>query len=975
VRGLTETKSQSTHSVSFPPMTACPLRPLLSRPAFSDKTTPHDTRRAVFRRSATLAASLCLLPLFAHAADWQNDATDQSPPNDSFLQLEDFEVSGNRLERTAYEGNMDLLRTEYDVQPYSIIGREWIESSGASTVEELLSQQLTMSTQFSSSAQNATGYGGSASSFALRGLSASETLVLINGRRVAGVGRSASTEASDQPDLNGIPLSAIERIEVLPASASAIYGVSAVGGVINVVLRQNYQGHEANARYEATDDGHASIETFNWTSSLQFENGRTQFLISAQYQDTRPLYAHQRDFKVNGRAQILKNDPAAFYGVPDTIANPPWGALVNIRSRNGSPLFGPGSSYFTHIPVGYRGWQLDGLQPLIDNQGTYNLDLARGLASAFTGDKEMMAGSRSKSFTISGNREMTDKLKLFFDGGYSHSEQNPYDSWYGAWAVRLRANSPNNPFGQDVQITYPVRKEDRRASSEVNTTIRSERAAAGLEYTLPYDWRLFANYSWSHSVNHHQYLTNYGDYRREDAVQDGVLDVLRDTTTFPTLIDEYAAMLHRITNSWSSDATMRAAGEFGRWWYADPITLVTGIERREIRSSNVAGSSSNLHPDPTYRRQQTSSLYAEATVPLIASHQRRRGWLHTVELQLAARHERFNVETAGSKYDTTVPTFGLRYLPVRSFILRASYGRGFRAPTYGQLTLPTLSSNTATINDPLRGGETVTVGYWSGGNPDIVPETSKNLNAGIVWVPENISGLRISADWYKTTKHNNITSPGSQFLVDEEAYFPGRVIRAPAEPGDPYGVGPIISLNRQSMNALMLETSGLDLAVRYLWKGGNFGNINTILNATLADYYRTQTSVTSGIVNRKGIPANSGPIDRRINGTLIWTRKAWTLGWSSQYYSGYNLNPTGTTNIRRQGSSRVASQIYHDVYVRYRVESRGHRSRIFAGMEFTLGTKNLFDKAPPMDMSRGDYYSTFGDPRGRRIYANVKKTF
>jgi len=892
---------------------------------------------------------------------------------DQVLELEAFEVSGDRVERTAYEGNMDLLRTEYDVQPYSIIGREMIVRSGATTVEDLLKQQLTMSTSFSSSAQNATGSMGSASSFSLRGLSASETLILINGRRVAGVGRGRNSEAGDQPDLNGIPLSAIERIEVLPASASAIYGSSAVGGVINVILRQDYSGHELNTRYETTDDGHASIETVNWTSNFQFEGGRTQLLLSAQYQDTRALYGHQRDFQRKGRQQILENDPAALYGTPDTRGNPPWGSLVNIRSRNGSPLFGPGSSYFTHIPVGYRGWQLDGLQPLIDNQGTYNLDLARGLVSGFTSDIELIGANRSKSINLSGSREMTDKLKFFFDGGYSHSEQSPYDSWYGARTVRLYADSPSNPFGQEVSITYPIRNVDRESTSEVNTTIRAERAAAGFEYVFSGGWRVFGNYSWSHSVNHHQYQTVHGTPSRDDASRSGELNVLRDTTSFPTMIDQYSGMLHSISNAWSSDATLRAGGEFGQWWYAGPITLANGIERRELRSSGIAGNSTNLHPPPTYRRQQISSFYTEATVPLVAAHQRRRGWLHSAELQLAARHERFNVETVGSKYDTTVPTFGMRYLPVRELILRASYGKGFRAPTYGQLTPSTLSTRLSTLTDPRRGGETVELYPFTGGNPDITPETSRNLNVGLVWSPPQLQGLRLSADYYQIEKRNNITSPNTQAMIDEEDLFPGRIVRAAPEPGDPYGVGPITEIHAHVMNMLKMETAGLDLGARYLWQTGNFGDFDFSVNATLSEYYRTQTSLTSGVLNRKGIPSYSGPLDRRINGSFVWSRRSWHIGWASQYYSGYRINPTSTAQIRRQGGPRVTSQIYHDMFVRYRVSARG--KRFVEGLEMTLGVKNVFDKAPPTDMSRSYYYSTFGDPRLRRIYANVKKTF
>jgi len=919
------------------------------------------------RLVAVLSTAL-LLPIFGHSASWQEDR-DSALLDESPLKLEDVEVSGDRVNRTVYKGNIDLLRTEYDVQPYQIIGRDEISRSGATTVEDLLRQELTMSTSYYSSGQDSMGYAGSASSISLRGLTASETLVLINGRRVAGVGRNASSEAGDQPDLNGIPLSAIDRIEVLPASASAIYGSSAVGGVINVVLRRDYTGHELNTRFEMTDDGHASIETFNWSSNLQFEGGRSQLMISAQYQDRRALYGHQRDIQRKGREKILNNDPTWFYGTPGTTANPPWGALVNIRSRNGSPLFGPGSSYFTHIPKGYRGWQLDTLQPLIDNQGTYNLDLARGMASGFTSDVELIGGSRSKSFNLNSSREMTDKLRLFLDGGYSHSEQNPYDNFYGAIAVRLPKSSPNNPFGQDVQVTYPVRNSDRTGTININSTVRSERSAFALEYDLPRSWRLFADYSWSHSANNFLFIGPRGN-ERVQAIQSGELNVLRDTTSFPTLIDQYATTYHRITNSWVSDATLRASGDIGRWWYADPITLVSGVEHRRLRNASVAGVIGNPNPPPVYRRQQNTSLYTEATVPLIAARHRRAG-LYAAELQVAARHEHFDVTSAGSKYDTTVPTFGLRYLPVRELILRGSYGRGFRAPTYAQLATPMLSASPSPLIDPRRGGEVVSVFTMTGGNPDITPETSRNLNLGIVWTPEALPGLRLSADWYKIEKRNNITRLSAQDILNEELILPGRVIRDPAAPGDPYGVGPVVLVNAYIINLLKMETSGIDLGARYLWKGGTFGNLDASLNATLTDYYRRQTSFSSGLLERKGVP--SSPIARQINGNLTWTRDEWQTGWAAQYYSSYIIPATSAAIVRIQGGQEIASQIYHDWFLRYRVPERS--KRFLQGLEVTVGVKNVFDKAPPSDMGLIYFYSTFGDPRGRRIYANVKKTF
>jgi len=893
--------------------------------------------------------------------------------NTAVRTLDRLEVQGQRLERVAFQGNMDLTRTENDAQPYTIIGRDRIERSGATTIEDLLRQQLTMSTSFASSDNSPGGFNGSSSKLSLRGMDASQTLVLVNGRRVAGVGRRGASEGSDQADLNGIPLAAIERIEVLPASASAIYGSGALGGVINVVLRRDYSGHEVNVRYETTDDGHAPIETYNLTSSFQFEQGRSQVLLSAQYSDADGLNDGDRHFQVRGRMQKLRNNPDNIYVPAGMVGNPPAGALVNIRSRNGSPLFGPNSSHFTHIPVGYRGWQLDGLDPLKDNQGRYNLDLARDALNGFSADRTMIGSRRSKATNLSANRKMSERFQLFMDLGWSETIQTGLSTYYGSGVQTLRADSPNNPFNQDVVISFPVRHLDRKVSPLYFSTIRTERAALGFDWELPRDWRLVGDYSWSHSYNDYTYpravlsraaITN--------AINAGTLDVLRDTTSFETLIDDYAQLPHSISKAWQGDSTLRAAGTLARW-YAGDITLASGVEHRELRSFGFPEHS--LPRRINYRRQQADSLYAEATIPLASPDLNITG-LYAVDLQLAWRHERFDVETAGNKFHTTVPTFGLRWLPVQDLIVRASWGKGFRAPTYSQLADPTLSTDPSTVNDPRRGGEVNdNIFTLSGGNPDLEPETSENLNIGLVWTPESLPGLRLSADWYKIEKKNNLTSLSAQAIVNQEDLFPGRVIRATPAPGDPYGVGEIIQVNTYVMNMLKMETAGLDLGARYLLRTETVGDFDLAINATLTDYYREQSALNAPLVDWAGIPSHNSasPIDTRINASLVWNHRQWGAGWAAQYYDSYQIDPGSTTAILEQGRNTVSSQLYHDAFVRYHLPER---SKVWGGLEITFGIKNLFDKTPPLDMSRTTFfYSTFGDPRMRRLYVNIKKTF
>jgi len=889
--------------------------------------------------------------------------------DDDVVTLTDMEVESTQVQQHAYQGNMDLVRSENDIQPYTVFSRDVIERSGATSVEGLLRQELTMSTGFGFSDTSTDSFNGSSSQISLRGLGASQTLVLINGRRVAGVGRRGASEGSDQADLNGIPLSAIERIEILPASASAIYGSGALGGVVNVILRRGFSGHEFNARYETTDDGHAPIKTFSLSSSFQLEGGRTQLLLALQYQDTGVLDSRDRHFQVRGRNHELANNPDAIYVPAGQAGDPPAGALVNIRSANGSPLFGPGSSHFTHIPLGYRGWQLDGLQPLIDNQGHYNLDLVTGASNAFSGDETLVRELINKSAYLSASRQMTDRLHLFLDTGLSEDEREGDATYFSGRIVTLSASSPNNPFGQAIRVNYPVRHIDRETPPISRGIIRQRRAALGFELTLPRDWRLVGDYSWSYSYNEQSFRRQFGSPTLPQAVEAGLVDVLRDTMSFATLIDPYSNVPHTFTKVYQGDSTLRAAGTLTEW-YAGAITLATGLEHRELRSTGV----SNVQTPPPLitRRQKIDSAYAEATVPLVSPAQKLTA-LHALDAQVAVRHERFDMKP--SKFDSTVPTFGLRWQPIDQLIVRSSYGRGFRAPNYSQIAPPILSTAPTQVNDPRRGGQLVDIDTLSGGNPNLRPETSRNLNAGIVWLPHFAPGLRLSADWYKIEKKNNLTSLSAQAILDEEANFSERIIRATPAPGDPFGVGEVLQVNTTMMNMLKMETAGLDLGARYRFSAGEVGDFDLGLNATFTDYYREQTAFNTPLVDWVGIPSrnSSGPIDSRINANLLWQRRQWSAGWSAQYYDSYQINPSSTTAVLSQGrSGKVSSQTYHDAFVRYHLPQR---KGLLAGTEFSFGVKNLFNQAPPIDMSRRHYYSSFGDPRMRRFYANVKKTF
>lgn len=219
--------------------------------------------------------------------------------------------------------NMDLRRSEDDIQPYRILNRQEIERSGATSLEQFLKMRLTMNGSATSTSQ-ASQTGTSASSINLRGLGANQTLILIDGHRTAAY--SLADGNLQQPDINGIPLSAIERIEVLPTTASGIYGGSATGGVINIILRRDYSGIETKLAYGGTFSGGGENGRVDLSGGFNLEGGRTNIVFAASYSDARPLFTSERDLTERGRQRILDRNPSALLNA----SVPPLGASTNI---------------------------------------------------------------------------------------------------------------------------------------------------------------------------------------------------------------------------------------------------------------------------------------------------------------------------------------------------------------------------------------------------------------------------------------------------------------------------------------------------------------------------------------------------------------------------------------------------------------------------------------------------------------------
>ncbi len=415
---------------------------------------------------------------------------------DAVTELEKYEVAGLK-EKPFATGNVDIPRTIDDAQPYVIFEAKSIERSGSVNVEDFLKQQLTMN---ASPVRTGVGTGGgitvtgaSNSTIDLRGIGSDKTLILVNGRRQMTTGIFGSTA---QPDLNLIPMGLIERIEVLPSSASGIYGGSAIGGVVNVILKRNFSGGEVRVNYASPMDTDAPTATVAANYGLSLEGGRTQVQLGVSWSDGKELtLGERRDIYLTNLDRILANFPGYFNNISYSFASerpnitPTSIAQTTLTLKNGTVLNTPRTFVGPGIGPGTPASQV--YASLAANAGQFG----RGMADTndlYNAGASLGVVPRNTTYTVKVRREMLPWLEVFSDFSYTDQFIQSVYNPFGDLALRVPADAVTNPFTTAVWV---------RAPSKVAAPIRRESLTRALTLgallKLPAGWTAELDYTWS----------------------------------------------------------------------------------------------------------------------------------------------------------------------------------------------------------------------------------------------------------------------------------------------------------------------------------------------------------------------------------------------------------------------------------------------------------------------------------------------
>lgn len=885
------------------------------------------------------------------------------------------EITGSSIKRLASESAL----------PVQTVTREEIDKSGLTTAAELLQKitanvgGLTDGASISDQSGSQRGFNGAN----LRGLGVSSTLVLLNGRRLANF---ATPGDNAGVDLNNIPAGAILRVEVLKDGASAIYGTDAMGGVINFITRKDYQGVDLSLYALKTQEGGAGKTSFNASAGFgDLARDRFNVFAAVDLQKLDPLNSRERDF-------IKEYDLAARLG-PQLSSNP-FPANVDltaaqlttlnnfVRANPGTALKGsnadgtwnPGGSATTARRVNFaKSSCTGGVNP--NSITPSSLGGREGCAFNYMGDTEIYPASDKVNLIGRATFQIADNHQIFGELLLSKTETDyaasPATSGNIATSVGVMLPASLQAVtGITTPVAHRFRLSDagKRTSRVESEAQRAVVGATGLLGAWDYDAAL--NYSVNKATD-----TNLSGWVSNTRMRAGLVSGAYNPFVLPTAagkafmdsirLDGAARIAEGSSTSIDGKLT-RALSKLD----GGDMMLALGTElRREktefratdvLKSNDVVGdrsSSGALLADTTNERD-VMGAFAEVIAPFTKQ------W----EGQFAIRHDRYdgvyNAATnfTSPKLSTTNPKVGISFRPDRTMMGRASFGTGFRAPSIAEMFRPVRSGITASfVRDPVSGdvGQ-LNIDRFS--NPDLKPEKSKQFSFGVVFEPtRNWDG---SVDFWSIRKTDIISEIGEETIFSNPVYYNNPAIVARSG-----GFVDLITVKKE--NRGKLDTSGVDVALRWRGENSNLGRFGASVAGTLVTEYKFSTDPRSPLVDGLGRFRDDKAVQRwRHKANLDWDLGNVGLSLSNTYLSGYRDQNVEGLAAPEWNNRDVAAYSLWDLTGSYRFNKF---------LRLRGGVLNMLDIAPPFT-NQSRYFQvtwdpTYGDPRGRSYYLNLQYSF
>ncbi len=845
-------------------------------------------------------------------------------------------VTGSRLSRYDLEGS----------SPVDIISAPELARSGTQSLAEFLKFVPAVSGNSTSTAVSNGGDG--TATVTLRGLPANNTLVLINGQRIAFDGL-----AGDAVDLNSIAPAAVERIEILKDGASAIYGSDAIAGVVNIVMKQDFEGFQVEQYYG--ESSRSDLETVSTNLLFGHKGERGGFMLSASYYSQNGLLSRDRDISANADGRTQGGSDQRASATPD----------ARITLSDDSVVTPDGS-------------------------GSYRIATDEDLFNYRTQTSSISPSERIGLYT-SGYYQLTDTLRATADINYGNTDATitlasvPLYTSFEEIDISVAANNIYNSFGETIS---DVRRRvlELPARDQINES-ENTRISLGLDSThseLHWD----ANVYWSRSEATQINTNLLSAQKVQRALGDATncQGLLIDGCVPLNILGSVGSITPAQLGYVSGDTKEEGLSElYGANINLDttltelkagPLLFATGLDLRHESSKHkslrdegelfIGGTTVGT----TEGKRSVSEAFLELQAPLV----NQRYGIHSLDLELALRYSRYSDFGSNSS-----PKIGVRLRPIRDLLIRSTFSEGFRAPSLNELHKGGYQTQ-AFLDDPCA--QIDNVGVLPGcsqqsdttrrqhltefsGDSDLAPEESTNYTLGIVWTPSSPAGFSISLDhfWIHQT---NVVDASPQTILDENALFGSFDDLVQRD-----NAGNLTKLYAPFINIGEREIKGLDLSLRHQWLVNSRSHLSFMLNTSYLYEFIDQISENSPARDLAGTftdaaTEGSGALPEwKANAAAVWSLDNLELNYSINYISSITEKVPVTDTTRK-----IKSWTTHDLQLSYSLP-------FYNGLQMSLGIDNLFDQEPPFAAAafNDNFDPRTYDSKGRFWYFRATQAF
>ncbi len=940
-------------------------------------------------RKSTLAAQLMRTTVLTGAA-----VAFVTP---AFAQEEDDEivVTGSRIARE------DLAAPS----PVTTVNSEQLTLTNTVNTEQFLNTLPQVIPSFDSTSNNP---GNGTATVSLRGLGTNRTLVLVDGSRFVASGPFGTV------DLNSIPAALVERVDVVTGGASAVYGSDAVAGVVNFILKDDFEGVQLDVSNELSAAGwDANIFNAALTLGGNFADGRGNAIVSFSYTNREALFQGDRDFSANtlqenaagvqnfgGSGSVLggqftelgAGSFATFYPVPPLAPGEVASNNITFNGNADGRRFINPTDQYNYAPTNYL--QLPQERYSIYAGGTYEINdnvevYARGVFAQSVVDQQLAPTPVGGTFTLNlDNPNLSPVFLAALQGIYT----GPTD------IQDLDADGEVD----DIRIAINRRFNDDsigpRNSLRDSSTFQIK---GGLRGALSESWN-YDVYAQFGRVSSTQTQTGNISF---SALQAGILSGAVNVFGVNT-VDAAGGELIRRTGIIGETVEQiqivgTVSGTFDQIkspWADTGIGLAFGVEYREEEAVSLPDSV--LGPDvrgfnaslPVSGSFDVYEAFMETDIPLLEDTA-----IGDVSINGAFRYSDYSTANVGGVISFAA---GVNWAPIDELRFRGQFQRASRAPNIGELFsaatngfpgakdpcsggafgafVPANAANCLAFGVPVPGAPFQLSGQieiLGGGNPNLSEETADTYTVGFVWQSSAIEGLTLQVDYYDISIKNAIAAAGALQTLLDRCYVNGDVptcntffgagTRDPATGAIGAPFLPVISV----ANVASIGARGIDFTASYGFDIGSLGSINTV-------YYGTYTLESSFLQDAFSPVIECAGFFGAVCGEPTPTYKhttqtSWLYG---PLTTSVRWRLIGGTDVDVGGGNPNSSSLdlfnYVDVTMQYAVNEN---------LDLTVGVQNIFGKdAPLLASSVNEQANTFPatyETLGRQLFFGASLKF